>query len=574
MTQVDGNPPEVPHPATGWWPRAVPRPLQRFWHSLSTIGVLLGTLFFAFSLTPSLLPRGPFFQGLLSGSSAAAGYGLGVLIAWSWDRLQLPPLPWRRLRVVKLIEVVLCAGTAALFLWWAASWQNSIRILMGLEPVASISPLLTGLVAAATFLLLIGVARAFGWTRRRLAARAARWLPARLPAWLPRVVGLFVAVALFWGVASGILLRGVLHLADSSYRQFDALIEPEFPRPASPLRTGSTASLIDWQSLGRAGREFVASGPSAAEIQALTGAPAREPIRVYAGLRSAANARDRAALALAELERVHAFERSAMIVVVPTGTGWVDAAAVDPMEFLLGGDVASVAIQYSYLSSPISLLVEPDSGGETARELLTAIHRHWSALPAATRPRLYLHGLSLGAFNSERSLRGQDMTRDPIHGALWSGAPFASRGWRALTTARNAGSPAWLPQVGDGSRVRFANQAGTSTPAGARWGPTRIVYLQYASDPVTFFDTRCLYRAPDWMANPRGPDVTPYLRWYPIVTCLQLLTDLASFTNSPPGHGHIFEASHYIDAWIEVLGVDDWPAERVARLKRHFAAQE
>ncbi len=296
-----------------------------------------------------------------------------------------------------------------------------------------------------------------------------------------------------------------------------------------------------------------------------------QPIRVYAGLPSADSAQARAALALAELERTGAFEREALIVITPTGTGWVDPHALDPLEVLLGGDVASVAIQYSYLSSPISLFVEPDQGGVSARALLTAVYRRWASLPAATRPKLYLHGLSLGAFNSERSVEWHEMIGDPIQGALWSGPPFASRGWRTITDARNPGSPEWLPQVGDGSHVRFANQAGVSSPPGAQWSPTRIVYLQYASDPVTFFDARCLYRAPDWMAHPRGPDVSPHLRWYPVVTCLQLLADLAMFTAAPVGHGHDYAAEHYIDAWIAVTGVEgEWPADKLVRLKRHF----
>jgi uncharacterized membrane protein len=546
------------------------RLLLRLWRSFSAVGLLLGTLFFAFSLTPSLLPRDWGIQGVLSGASAAAGYGLGVLLAWAWAWLRLPPLAWRRLRLVKLVEVALCAGTAALFLWRAAGWQDAIRALMGIEPVHSIAPWMTGLAAALTFVALIGLARLFAWTCRWIAARAARRWPPRVA----RLVGVLAAVLIFWGVASGIVLRTGLHLADSSYREVDALIEPDVPRPDSPLRTGSAGSLVAWDDLGRMGRRFVGSGPSAAEIAALTGRPALEPIRVYAGLPSAGSAEARAALALAELERTGAFERSALVVIVPTGTGWVQPEAIDPLEVLLGGDVASVAVQYSYLSSPISLFVEPASGGETARALLDAVYRHWAALPAATRPRFYLHGLSLGAFNSERSADWRAMADDPIQGALWSGAPFASRGWQALTAARNPGSPAWLPQVGDGSRVRFAYQSGVSAPAGARWGSTRIVYLQYASDPVTFFDTRCLYRAPEWLAQPRGPDVSPDLRWYPVVTCLQLLADMAIFTTAPSGHGHNFAAAHYIDGWLEVTGAPGWPADKVARLKRHFAEEE
>ncbi len=98
-----------------------------------------------------------------------------------------------------------------------------------------------------------------------------------------------------------------------------------------------------------------------------------------------------------------------------------------------------------------------------------------------------------------------------------------------------------------------------------------IVYLQYASDPVTFFDYRDLYREPGWMAPPRGPDVSPELRWYPIVTLLQLTLDMAMATTTPRGYGHVFAPAHYVDAWIEVTDVKGWSPDENARLKRRLA---
>src|SRR5262245_43125883 len=131
-------PPELAGPV-----RAVLRAPGRLWRSFSAVGLLLGTLFFALSLTPSLLPRGFAVQGVLSGASAAAGYGLGVMLAWAWQALRLPPLAWRRLRWVKLAEVAACAGIAAVFLWRAAGWQDAVRAVMGLAPTGSIAPWLT-----------------------------------------------------------------------------------------------------------------------------------------------------------------------------------------------------------------------------------------------------------------------------------------------------------------------------------------------------------------------------------------------------------------------------------------------
>jgi uncharacterized membrane protein len=74
---------------------------------------------------------------------------------------------------------------------------------------------------------------------------------------------------------------------------------------------------------------------------------------VYVGLNSADSAEDRARLALEELMRAGGFERSVLLLATPTGTGWVDPAAQDTVEYLHRGDIASVAVQYSYLNSPL-----------------------------------------------------------------------------------------------------------------------------------------------------------------------------------------------------------------------------
>jgi uncharacterized membrane protein len=141
-----------------------------------------------------------------------------------------------------------------------------------------------------------------------------------------------------------------------------------------------------------------------------------------------------------------------------------------------------------------------------------------------------------------------------------------------LTDWRNAGSPAWLPEFRDGRIVRFMNQTGGGVPADAPWGPTRIVYLQYASDAVTFFDFHGFYRSPAWLDGRRGPDVSLELRWYPIVTALQLALDMAVATTTPIGYGHVYAPEHYIDAWIAVTDVRGWSDDALAALKSHLAA--
>ncbi len=541
----------------------------RFWASLSVLGLLLGALFFAGSLTPSLLPRTFLTQGVLSGVCFALGYGIGSLFALVWAYLELPMPAGRFWRGVKLAAAAACIVVVLLFLWRAAEWQNSIRTLMELPPVETGHPFKVGLIALATFIVAIVVARLFMLAWRLISRALLRIAPRRVAS----LVGGLIALVVFWTAVEGVLFRSALHAADSSLRALDELMEPDTPQPSDPQRTGSAASLVSWADLGRRGREFVASGMRPEAISALTGRPAKEPVRVYAGLSSGEDADERARLALQELIRTDGFSRKYLVVIVPTGTGWIDPEAMGPLEYLTDGDVASVAIQYSYLSSWLSLLVEPSYGSDAARALFREVYGHWTKLPRDARPKLYLYGLSLGALSSEQSTELFEVIGAPYQGALWVGPPFESRIWRRFTAGRNEGTPAWLPRFGDGSYVRFTSQKDALGEATAPWGPMRIVYLQYASDPVTFFDEGAYRRPPAWMVGPRGPDVSEDLRWYPFVTFLQLGLDMAMATTTPMGYGHVYAGEHHVDPWIAVLGLEgQWSPDAIGKLKEKFRA--
>lgn len=540
---------------------------SKFAHSFLTVGVLAATLSFAASLTPSLIPRSYLVQGLLSGISAAIGYGIGVFGYGLWTYLELPQLKGRALQTARTVVVGACIVIASVFLWKMLEWQNSIRILMGLIPLDTASPLMTGAVAAVVFSILTILGRLFRYTFVLFSNWLARFVPRRVS----HIIGGLLAIIVFWSVAEGLVFRLTLRILDSSFQEMDALIDDDLSVPEASIKTGSAASLLSWKELGRQGRRFVSSGPAGSEIGAFFGQAALDPIRVYVGMNSAETADDRARLALEELKRTGAFDRSILIIVVPTGTGWVDEAALDPVEYLHRGDVASVAMQYSYLASWLSLMVEPDYGAEAGEALFREVYGYWSSLPREGRPKLYLHGLSLGAMNSARSASLYDIIADPFQGALWSGSPFPSRTWRSVTNGRNPGSPEWLPRFRDSSIFRFTNQTNALDVPGANWGPIRIVYLQYASDPITFFDVATLYREPDWMKEPRGPDVSPRVRWYPLVTMLQLIVDMAMATTSPMGYGHVFAPQHYIDGWMAVTQPPNIASEDVVRLKALFA---
>ena len=535
---------------------------------LSTVGLSVGTLLLACSLTPSLLPRPVAFQGLVSGLSLTLGYALGRSGAWLWSYLELPIPGDSRRRVITLVVAAVCAIIAAAFLARATVWQNSVRAIMGMEEVSGVRPFSVGLIA----LLVFGALHFVGWQFRRTASFLRRRLKRIAPRRVAAVIGALAAGALFWTIADGVLFAAVLRAADRVSQQLDAAIEDEPEQPGDRVKAGSPPSLIAWEDLGRRGRSFVASGPSAADIGTFHGGAVREPIRVYVGLNAAETPGERARLALQELIRVGGFDRSVLLLVTPTGTGWIDPAALDPVEYIHRGDIATVAAQYSYLPSYLALITEAPSGAEMARALFEEVYGYWTQLPSESRPKLYLHGVSLGALNSDLSFDLYDVLRDPFHGALWAGPPFRSRSWSRITTSRNPDSPAWLPRFRDGSVVRFANQNGGLEAGSAPWGPLRIAYLQYGSDPVTFFSAGSFFREPEWLRAPRAPDVSPAMRWYPVVTMVQLAADLAADAETAPlGFGHNFAPAHYIDSWIALTEPAGWTDGDTRRLKSLFA---
>ncbi len=244
------------------------------------------------------------------------------------------------------------------------------------------------------------------------------------------------------------------------------------------------------------------------------------------------------------------------------------------MEYLQNGDIASVAVQYSYLSSPLSLLIEPEYGRKTARALFNEVYDYWTSLPKTQRPQLYLFGLSLGALNSDLSFDLFDVINDPPQGALWSGPPFAAPTWRTATQERDKGSTAWLPTFKQGKVLRFMNQNGMP-PNASQWQNFRLLFLQYGSDPITFFSQHLFLHEPAWLQTPHAPDINPELRWYPIVTGLQVAADMLIGTGTVPvGYGHDIAAEHYINAWIELLNISDYTPAQIQQLKMYFMKRQ
>ncbi|GAA0303088.1 alpha/beta hydrolase [Rhodovulum strictum] len=531
----------------------------------SVLGLALAILFLAASLTPSLIPRDPVLQGVLGGVVMALGYLATRIVEGIWWLADMP-VPRGRPRQVVLGLLSLGALAAlGLALRYSHVWQNDLRARMGVEPTSGGHLVQVLLVAVAVFAVL--------HTLGRLVAAFSRIVRARLYRVMPRrradVLGfLLVGLALFVLTRDGLLDR-TINALDSTFETAQALFDTAPPAPAEARIPGSPASLVDWKAMGQPGRDFVTGGPDAAAIAAFTGRPARDPLRVYVGRANADTPQERAELALAELIRLGAFDRKVLIVTSPTGTGWMDPGSHDPVEYMHGGDIATVAVQYSYMQSPFALVFETRTGLDQAAATVSTIHDYWRGLPPGTRPRLYIHGLSLGAWSSMYATNLFHLVNDPIDGAFWAGPPFPSDFWNRVQTARREDSPWVQPVIRDGSLIRYAARDDDGSAGAAEWGPMRIVFLQYPSDAIVFFDPLSTLRAPVWMREPPGDGVSPYLRFMPIVTQLQLALDMALATTVPGGYGHSYYAQDYIGPWVAVTAPEGWTEADTVRLKAH-----
>jgi len=535
----------------------IPRP--------SIFALILGLLFVAASLTPSLVPRAPLLQGVLGGVVMALGYLAGRIIEGIWNFADMPVAKGDAKDVTLGLLGLIVLGLVGWSLYYSLIWQNDLRGRMGLDPAIEGHLIWVVAITLIVFAVLFLIGHVIAIISRFIRGRLERVMPPRRA----DVLGfLLVALGLLVVTRDGIL-DWFIEVMDTTFETAQNLFDTAPPAPNDPARSGGPGSLIDWEAMGQPGRDFVMNGPTAVDIAAFTGRPALDPIRVYVGRANGDTPQERAELALAELLRLDAFDRELLIVTSPTGTGWMDPGSHDPVEYMHGGDIATVSTQYSYLQSPFALVFETTTGLEQASATVAVIHDYWKTLPEDDRPRFYVHGLSLGAWSSMYGTNLFRLVDDPIDGAFWVGPPFPSDFWNRVQHARNAGTPWVHPEVGSGSFIRYAARADDGSEGAAPWGDMRIMFLQYPSDPIVFFDPLSLLRRPVWMREPPGDGVSPYLSFMPVVTQFQLALDMALSTTTPAGYGHSYYAQDYIAPWVQVTDPADWTAEDTARLMAH-----
>ena len=541
--------------------RIVPDHVRRTVLGLSVPGLYVGAGFFLISWSPSLLPRTWYYQGIISGICAGAGYGTGVVAGWLLARLA---------RLVQLeIRVSREAGR-----WLQMGWhvlaaavvvgltvanvrsQGRTAAYVHLSPPGPVDWLKSILLALLILALFIVIVRGLRRLTQRLAEAAGQVLPATIASVCAVIVVTMVAA---W-VGDSVVFHRVMQRFGTIAAQVNEQPPEGVSPPTSPLKSGSPESLESYARLGYEGQMFVTSAPTPAQIQAATGEAAIEPIRVYAGRHADEPLEQVADQVVAELHRTGAFERSVIAVLTSTGTGWVDDWSVQAIEYLTGGDSAVASMQYSYLPSAMSIMTDRETPGDAGRILFNKVYAALQDIPPSQRPKLVVGGESLGSYGGQAAFTGFDDMMRRSDGGVWIGTPSFTEIAAELTASRNQGSPEIVPVIDDGRHIRFAASAENLThdyygrPYGA-WAFPRFVYAQHPSDPIVWWNPAVLGAQPDWLREPRGRDVNPDVTWIPFVTFWQLTTDMAVGHDPPDGYGHRYGAE-LVPAWGAVLGSD------------------
>ncbi|MHA3019817.1 alpha/beta hydrolase [Mycobacterium sp. BMJ-28] len=532
-------------------------------------GTAVGLLFIWLSMTPSLLPRGPLFQGLVSGAAGAIGYLLGVFGVWlvrfMRSKETSPPAPKRAWTVLIVVGIV---GQIGAIIWFHV-WQDDVRDLFGVPRLTFWDHPLTAVLSVLFLFMFVEIGQLVDRLVHFLVRQLERVAPPRVSAVV--AVGLLLAFSI--ALLNGVVVRVAMSTINNTFESVNDEADPDNPAPTTPLRSGGPQSLVSWESMGHQGRIFLSGGPSVQDLSKFNGAKAVEPIRAYAGLNSADGIKAIAKLAAQELKRTGGLNRKIIAVATTTGTGWINEAEASALEYMYNGDTAIVSMQYSFLPSWISFLVDKENARQAGQALFEEVDAMVRELPEDKRPKLVVFGESLGSFGGEAPFLALNNLVARTDGALFSGPTFNNTIWTDLTINRDAGSPQWLPIYDKGANARFAARPDNLNRPPDPWGQPRAVYLQHASDPIAWWNPDLLFAKPDWLKEPRGYDVSPRMEWIPVVTFLQVSADMAVAVDVPDGHGHVY-VRDVANAWAAILQPPGWTPAKTEALRPLLRSDE
>lgn len=528
---------------------------------ISLIGVVGALVMYGVSVSPSLLARSWQWHAVASGVLSAVGYIVGLTIqrfyALVVPRLGVEITAPQSVSIA--FRAVLLLGFFLWFLrWLLQSYRERKRAnhLVGMRGETLGEYLLGTFCAFILMLALLGIAWGLQWIGRAIVIVLSQWMHMVFAL----ALSLLILVVIVYALTSQVLLKLGINFFTRHARKMNNRTAKGIVQPQVPERSGSPQSRSSWRAVGGQGRVFLGRGPSRADIEAVTGCSAMEPIRVYAGMpeegQSLQNAAD---LVVEELHRTGAFDRAVILIATSTGSGWVDEWQVQPLEYLTRGNCATASMQYSFVPSSINFLTDLDVSEEAAVILFETIRRAVDEIPEDRRPALFVCGESLGAYASQHVFSGIVDVLSRTDGALWVGTPAFTPMHAELTAIRHRGSPEVAPVVANGRHVRFVNVpenlwADVYGRELGDWNYPRIVYAQHPSDPVVWWNSELVWHKPDWISEKVDGDVSPHMQYTRGATYIQVLVDMPVAGTAPGGHGHTYH-EELIPLWEAILGL-------------------
>ena len=528
---------------------------------ISLIGVVGALVMYGVSVSPSLLARSWQWHAVASGVLSAVGYIVGLTIqrfyALVVPRLGVEITAPQSVSIA--FRVVLLLGFFLWFLrWLLQSYRERKRAnhLVGMRGETLGEYLLGTFCAFLLMLALLGVAWGLQWIGRAIVIVLNQWMHMVFAL----ALSLLILVVIVYALTSQVLLKLGINFFTRHAQKMNNRTAKGIVQPQVPERSGSPQSRSSWRAVGGQGRVFLGRGPSCADIEAVTGCSAMEPIRVYAGMPEEGQSLQKAAdLVVEELHRTGAFDRAVILIATSTGSGWVDEWQVQPLEYLTRGNCATASMQYSFVPSSINFLTDLDVSEEAAVILFETIRRAVDEIPEDRRPALFVCGESLGAYASQHVFSGIVDVLSRTDGALWVGTPAFTPMHAELTAIRHRGSPEVAPVVANGRHVRFVNVpenlwADVYGRELGDWNYPRIVYAQHPSDPVVWWNSELVWHKPDWISEKVDGDVSPHMQYTRGATYIQVLVDMPVAGTAPGGHGHTYH-EELIPLWEAILGL-------------------
>ncbi len=322
-------------------------------------------------------------------------------------------------------------------------------------------------------------------------------------------------------------------------------IEPGYAEhPANEFVSGGPASISPFSQLGQQGRRFVTDVLTPEYIDETMGeSGAIHPIRVFVGYNSnPMYTTGRAEMALEEMDRLGAFDREYLLLVSPTGTGWVDQTMIESAELFARGDIASVCIQYGRFPSFLSVQ-KVALGRSQFRLLLWGVRQRLAERKPEDRPKVLVFGESLGAWTSSdvvmfNGIKGFD--HYGIDKALWVGLPWMAK-WSRSGIGRGANE-----LVPEGTVGVFDRHELLAELTREQQQKLRAVVLSHDNDPIAVMGPDLMIRKPEWLGEERGRNVPKGMRWEPFVTFMSVALDAANAMVMVPGEfgsfGHDYRA--------------------------------